>query len=177
MRIFLVGFMGSGKSSLGRKLAHRLGFSFIDLDKMIEEKEGRSISEIFENKGENSFREIEHECLKQTLLVEDAVISTGGGTPCFFNNMDLINQNGISVYIKFNSGMLASRLSKDKGKRPLLKHSDNKKDFQDHIEKLLSKREKYYLQSQLILDKPKSTNDIIIVISEYLTSINKKIKK
>jgi shikimate kinase len=89
--------------------------------------------------------------------------------------MDLINENGISVYIKFNAGMLASRLAKDKGKRPLLKHSENKKDFQDHIEELLSKREKYYLQSQLIIDKPKSTNDIIKEVSEYLTYLNMKI--
>jgi shikimate kinase len=145
--------MGSGKSSLGRKLAHKLNLSFIDLDEIIEKKEKRSIADIFNQEGENKFREIEQDCLKDILHIDNTVVSTGGGTPCFFNNMELINRNGISIYLKYNPGILASRLSGDKGKRPLLKHTGNKKDFQDLIGDLLAKREIFYLQSRLIVEE------------------------
>lgn len=143
MRIFLLGFMGSGKSSLARELAHKLTYSFIDLDNLVEERSGKKIAEIFENDGEVVFRKIEHDCLLETFSHKNIVIATGGGTPCFFNNIDLINQNGISVYLKFNPGILASRLSNDKGKRPLIKHFENKKDFQDHIETLFSEEKNF----------------------------------
>lgn len=152
MRIFLIGFMGSGKSSLGKELAHKLGLAFADLDKMIEEKEGREIAEIFESDREDKFRKIEHECLIQTLQLNNVVISTGGGTPCFFDNMELINTKGISIYIKYNPGILASRLFADKGKRPLIKHCKNKRELELFIKDLLEKREKYYLQSKIAVE-------------------------
>jgi shikimate kinase len=152
MRIFLIGFMGSGKSSLGKELAHKLGLTFFDIDQMIEEDERRKINVIFENDGEEKFREIEHECLKKSLQINNVVISTGGGTPCFFNNMEVINENGISVYIKLNAGILASRLSVDKEKRPLIKHCKDKTEIESFIKDLLEKREKYYLQSKFIIE-------------------------
>jgi len=152
MRIFLIGFMGSGKSSLGKELAHKLGLFFIDLDSLIEEITSSSISEIFSTQGENKFREIEHQCLKETFHAENVVIATGGGTPCFHDNMQLINENGISIYIKLNAGMLASRLNNDKGKRPLLNGSDMDNSFQENIVQLLESREQYYLQAKVIVE-------------------------
>jgi shikimate kinase len=145
--------MGSGKSSLGKELAHKLGLAFLDLDKMIEEQEGRKINEIFESEGEDTFRKIEHECLIKTLQLNNIVISTGGGTPCFFDNMELINAKGISIYIKYNPGILASRLFADKGKRPLIKHCKNKGELELFLKDLLVKREKYFLQSKITIEE------------------------
>jgi shikimate kinase len=169
MRIFLLGFMGSGKSSLGKEIAHKLGYKFLDLDKMIEVKAGLKVSEIFKVSGEEKFREIEHECLKDSILYDNNVISTGGGTPCFFDNMEIINNNGVSVYIKLNVGILTSRLFKDKGERPLLKQTYNKVDFQKHIKELLTIREEYYLQSKIILE---GENLKAITIIEVLKDFN-----
>jgi shikimate kinase len=144
--------MGSGKSSLGKELAHKLGLAFADLDGLIEEKEGKKISEIFETDGEKRFREIEHDCLISTLQLNNVIISTGGGTPCFFDNMEMINAKGISIYIKYNSGILVSRLDANKDKRPLIKHCKNREELELFVKDLLEKREKYYLQSKLILE-------------------------
>ena len=144
--------MGSGKSSLGEELAHKLSLAFFDLDQMIEEEEGRKISEIFETDGEEKFREKEHVCLNKTFELSNVVVSTGGGTPCFFNNMEMINEKGISIYIKLNPGMLASRLCADKKKRPLIKHCKDKNELELFVKNLLEKRDKYYLQSKIILE-------------------------
>ena len=152
MRIYLIGFMGSGKSSMGKELAHKLGLAFADLDELIEEKEGKKISEIFETDGEKRFRETEHDCLISTLQLNNVIISTGGGTPCFFDNMEMINAKGISIYIKYNSGILVSRLNANKEKRPLIKQFHDKKELKLFIKELLEKREKYYLQSKFIID-------------------------
>src|SRR5688500_7831796 len=110
MKIFLLGYMGCGKSSAGKKLANKLGFEFIDLDEMIEKQYQKSVSEIFETEGENKFREYEHNCLKGLLDKENIVISLGGGTPCYYNNMELINTHGTSIYLKMSTEVLASRL-------------------------------------------------------------------
>jgi len=152
MRIYLVGSMGSGKSTLAKKMALRLNMEFIDLDKMIEAKAGRSVNDIFAIEGEDKFRELEHDCLRETLLHDQAVIATGGGTPCYFENMEFINSNGISVYIKLNPGILTSRLMESKSPRPLLKQLSGKDEIKKRIEELLAEREHYYLQSRLIVE-------------------------
>ncbi len=170
MRIYFIGFMGSGKSSLGKELAHKLGLAFVDLDELIEEKEGKKISEIFETDGENKFRETEHECLLTTLQLNNVVISTGGGTPCFFDNMELINAKGISIYIKLNAGILASRLEDDKEKRPLIKHCKNKIELELFIKDLLEKREKYYSQSKILVEGKNINAKIIIEAMAGTTS-------
>jgi shikimate kinase len=162
--------MGSGKSSLGKELAHKLGLAFADLDELIEEQEGKKISDIFETEGENKFRETEHNCLIKTLQLNNTVISTGGGTPCFFNNMELINAKGISIYIKYNPGILASRLYANKEKRPLIKHCKNKEDLELFIKDLLEKREKYYLQSKHIVEGKNITAKKIIETLSGTTS-------
>lgn len=152
MRIFLIGFMGSGKSSIGRELAHKLGLFFIDLDSLIEEKTSSNIADIFSIQGEEKFREIEQQCLKETFKADNVVIATGGGTPCFHDNMQLINEHGISVYIKLNAGMLASRLMNDNGKRPLLKGSGMNLSLQENIAQLLETREPYYEKATFIIE-------------------------
>ncbi|NTW33750.1 MAG: shikimate kinase [Bacteroidetes bacterium] len=144
MRIFLIGFMGSGKSSLGKDLSNKLGFAFIDLDDAIEKKSGKTISNIFNEEGEKYFRNIEHECLKDVILTDNVVVATGGGTPCFCNNMELINLYGISLYIKLNTGILTSRLYLNKSNRPLINSFSKKEDLQKYIEKNLNEREKFF---------------------------------
>ena len=152
MKLFLVGFMGSGKSTVGKKLAKKTGFDFIDLDRFIEKESGLSISDIFEKYGEEKFREFEHENLKKIMeLPQDIIVSTGGGTPCFHDNMKLIKLNGKSVYLQLDVKAILNRLRGSKTVRPLFSNIDDDKQ-EDYIKNELAKREKYYLNShQLIL--------------------------
>lgn len=109
MLIFLIGFMGSGKTTLGKPLAARLGYRFIDLDKAIEEGEGSTVGEIFAVRGEAHFRTLEHKYLQNIVSHGgDLVVSTGGGTPCFGGNMELMNASGVTVYFKLSPAMLAT---------------------------------------------------------------------
>lgn len=149
--LFFVGFMGCGKTTWSRKLAAKLGYEFIDLDHVLEEQAGMSIAEYFSSFGEESFRELESEVLKKTQYPENAVISTGGGLPCFFDNMQWMNEHGKTVYIKLSPKTLADRLEKGKAKRPLLhdKHGDELIAF---ITDKLAERESFYLQSAFIAD-------------------------
>src|SRR5690554_4257405 len=101
-RIFIIGYMGSGKTTVGKKLAKSLSLSFIDLDAFIESKYRKTIAEIFAEKGEDGFRKIESKALSEVALIEDVVISTGGGAPCFYNNMELMNKTGTTVIYKQN---------------------------------------------------------------------------
>lgn len=154
MQIFLTGYMGSGKSTLGKRLATKLGITFIDLDEYFEQKFRTSITLFFERFGEDSFRKLEHEVLKEVIdKHNDVVISTGGGTPCFFNNMELMNEHGITVYLKLPPAVLASRLSNSpfRYRRPKLKGLD-KNALLETVTTHLLEREKSYDQSSLILD-------------------------
>lgn len=145
--------MGVGKTSKGRKLSERLGFRFSDMDLVIEGQEGMSVGEIFKLHGEGWFRKKETEVLHQLGdLEEDMVISTGGGAPCFNNNMDYINTNGISVYLRMSPDDLAIRLSRsNKPVRPLLL-GKSQKELLEYIHQKLSERETFYLQSKLVID-------------------------
>src|ERR1700759_1262658 len=107
MKIFLIGFMGSGKTTLGRKLANHWGCEFIDLDHKLEQQVELSIAEYFSFFGEDSFRRLEAEVLRKTPYPKNAVVSTGGGLPCFFDNMDWMNAHGKTVYIKLEPKTLA----------------------------------------------------------------------
>jgi len=151
MQIFLIGFMGCGKSAIGKQLADKLGFDFIDLDLLLENKKQLSISEIFQIEGEDKFRELEHNCLKgvsTTLYMnnKNTVISTGGGTPCFYDNMELMNKNGIAIYLQMSAEDLANRLRNEKNTRPLIKNLTSEK-LKDYIQENLKAREAYYLQA------------------------------
>ncbi len=151
MKIILIGFMSSGKSTIGKILADSLNFKFYDIDDIFEERYKISINDFFEKFGEPKFRELEHLLLKQTLEEDNSVISCGGGTPCFFDNIKLINNNGVSVYLKLNSRILFERLNKTRKKRPLLSGLtyDN---LEKYISENLIKREPFYNQAQIIID-------------------------
>jgi shikimate kinase len=143
MIIFLIGFMGSGKSTTGKKLAKRLGYGFLDTDKMIVERFGMSINEIFETLGEGKFRETEASLLGEIVLKKNLVVSTGGGLPCYGNNMDTINRYGISIYLKAGPEELYERLITRKYKRPLIKDLPDE-ELRKFIALKLTEREPYY---------------------------------
>ncbi len=148
MLIYLTGYMGSGKTTVGKKLAKRLGFQFIDLDDMIENKYKIEVREFFQKYDEKSFRKVEHDTLILTFQLSDTVIATGGGAPCFFDNMELINQNGISVYIEMSNLSLFHRLSNSKRPRPLVqnKSQDELKQFiEAHLEERLPSYSKAHM--------------------------------
>ncbi|RKR85365.1 shikimate kinase [Mucilaginibacter gracilis] len=149
--IFLVGFMGCGKTTLGRKLANRLGYEFIDLDEVLEMQEEITIAEYFSKHGEGSFRQLESQLLKQTKYPENAIVSTGGGLPCFFDNMDWMNQNGKTFYVKLSPKTLAERLENGKAERPLLreKHGDELVEF---IREKLVEREVFYNRATFVVE-------------------------
>ena len=144
--IFLVGFMGCGKTSWGRKLAAGLGYHFIDLDHTLEAKVGSTVAEYFASHGEESFRKLESEILKTTNYPENTIVSTGGGLPCFFDNMDWMNSNGQTVYIQLSPKALGNRLENAKIQRPILqgKKGDELAKF---IEHKLAEREGFYLKA------------------------------
>ncbi len=150
-KIFLVGFMGSGKSTAGKKLAARLGWSFIDLDERIESSTGMKINEIFHKRGEKSFRETETDQLHRLEKIKNAVISTGGGTPCFNGNMDFMLTTGLTVYLCLTPVQLKSRLETSGSERPLIRDL-GKEDLLNYIIKTLEEREKWYLKADIVVD-------------------------
>ncbi len=150
MRIYLIGFMGSGKSTLGKRLARRLDYGFLDLDHEVEKKQGMSVMEIFREQGEESFRALERQQLHDTALQDNLVIATGGGTPCFFDNMDFILQSGMSVYLRMSHLSLSHRLENAFTRRPLLDQLQGE-PLQQYIAQKLQEREPYYLRAHCII--------------------------
>lgn len=146
MRIFLIGMMGCGKSTVGKRLAARLNFSFYDLDVFIEQKLNATIAEIFREKGESFFRKEEMACLHELLSIEKAVIATGGGTPCFFDNMQRMKTGGICIYLEASPQLLFSRLTKQKNARPLLAGLENEQ-LKNFLAEKLSERMPFYAQA------------------------------
>ncbi|HEX8517107.1 MAG TPA: shikimate kinase [Bacteroidia bacterium] len=167
MKIFLTGYMGSGKSTAGKKLAAKLNFEFIDLDKLIESDCGQTIEEIFADKGENEFRALEHNALKKLLQKDNAVIACGGGTPCYYGNMELMNNNGITIYLKMSAQSIATRLLKAKDKRPLIENK-SEAELKEYITAHLEKREDIYHQAQYTV-KGKNLN--IDELVEFVSAI------
>lgn len=143
--------MGSGKSVIGKKLAAELNLEFLDLDTLLEEKYKMTIPGIFEKFGEMQFRELETLTLKATILSDNFVLSCGGGTPCFNNNMSLINNSGFSIYIKMDKNSLSERLLKSKTKRPLLKDL-TLETLPEKVEQMLKIREEFYSQAHITLE-------------------------
>jgi len=150
-KIYIIGFMGSGKSTTGKKLASCLSWSFIDLDKKIEETAGMKIPEIFSEKGESFFRTIESETLRDLVSESNTVISTGGGTPCFDNNMDFMLESGLTVYLRLAAGQLKNRLVNSSKARPLISNI-GKDELEDYIHKKLNEREKWYTKAAITVD-------------------------
>jgi shikimate kinase len=154
--------MGAGKSTVGKKLASRINYKFIDTDHYIAEKEGMSIPDIFRYKGEAHFRKAEHEVLVNLAEYEDnLVISTGGGAPCFMNNMDFMNSSGITVYLKMDPEELFHRLSGTKKKNRPLIQDKSPEELHIYIIEKLAEREPFYCRSNIIVPGKKlKTKDI-----------------
>jgi shikimate kinase len=153
MKIFLIGFMGSGKTHWGRLLSQKLGIPFFDLDEQVTEHAGKSIVEIFAEEGEEHFRLREKDVLHIITESHDAfVMACGGGSPCYFNNIEYMNQSGASIWINTPLDTIFSRLKDEKDKRPLIKSlsDDQLKNF---ISKKFSDRKIYYEQADVMVDE------------------------
>ena len=150
-RIFLIGFMGSGKSTLGAQLARRLDFQFVDMDQLIEDTAEMSVPEIFNEHGEEVFRKWEYDILLELCRREKLVISTGGGAPCHSQMMDLMNAHGTTIYLKLAPAALQNRLIRSRTERPLIKGKSDS-ELLEFITGLLEKREKIYNQATHIVD-------------------------
>ena len=150
-RIILIGYMGAGKTTIGKALSKELGIIFYDLDWYIESRMRKTVSEIFAERGEEGFRKIEYNMLHEVAEFEDVIISCGGGTPCFFDNMDYLNQQGLTVYLKAEPEVLYKHLQMAKVERPLLK-GKSKEELLTFIKEQLEKREPFYTKARYTLD-------------------------
>lgn len=160
-RIYLIGMMGVGKTTLGKQLAKQLHYSFIDLDKQIEKNAALSTTEIFEQYGEEHFRKLEQEALHQTSQRNHIVISTGGGTPCYYNNIEWMNAHGKTIYLNANVAFIYSRVLPNVTKRPLLAGQTHN-EILTTLTHLLTLRQPYYQQAQVSVAMPlKSLSDLV----------------
>ena len=150
-RIILVGYMGSGKTTVGKALSKETGMMFYDLDWYIESRMRKSVSQIFAERGEEGFRKIEYNMLHEVAEFEDVIISCGGGTPCFFDNMDYLNQQGDVVYLKATPETLYKHLLMAKMERPLLKGKSSE-ELIAYITEHLKERSQFYEKARHILD-------------------------
>lgn len=154
--------MGAGKSTMGKWLAQVMNMEFIDLDNFIEARQHKTIKEIFAEIGEEGFRMLERRSLEEVSQFENVIISLGGGTPCFFDNMEIVNQAGASVYLKPTEEVLLKRLSKGKHKRPLLAQKTDEEILQ-FMREQLAWREPYYLKAQITFEASHLENKAEIV--------------
>lgn len=165
MIIVLIGYMASGKTSIGKKLAEKLKYNFLDLDDYIEDKENMSVSDVFKKKGEIYFRNQESLHLKALLQSEsNTILSVGGGTPCYSGNIDVIlsTENVKSIYLKASLPTLVNKLMKRKATRPLIAHIETKEDMTEFIGKHLFERLPFYNQAeiQVVIDN-KTKDDVV----------------
>lgn len=165
MILVLIGYMASGKSTIGRILAKKVGYDFIDLDDFIEERENMAVTDIFKIKGEIYFRKIESQYLKAIVSGKsDVVLSLGGGTPCYHNNMNVIldTENVKSVYLKASIKTLLYRLKNEKSKRPLISHLKTEEGLTEFIGKHLFERGQFYNQANKVVSTDDKTENKII---------------
>ena len=148
-RIFLIGYMGAGKTTLGKAFSRELGLTFIDLDWYIEERFHKTVQQLFSERGEQGFRELEQKMLHEVAEFEDVVISAGGGTPCFFDNMDYMNACGDTVFLQVEPEVLFRRLKVAKQQRPLLANKSDE-ELMNFICEALQKRHPFYSQAKLL---------------------------
>lgn len=172
IRIVLIGYMGAGKTTIGKMLAQTLGCSFYDLDWYIEERYRKTVPQIFAEQGEAGFRETERKMLHEVADFEDVVISCGGGTPCFFDNIGFMNRKAQTVYLKASPEVLYKHLQMGKTERPLLK-GKTEEELKQFIRESLSVREPFYSQAQYtldvsLLDSYEKISDAVRLIRELL---------
>ena len=166
MRIYLIGFMGSGKTTIGKPLAAKLGYQFIDQDDVIEKRYKMSISEVFATVGEPKFRETEREVLAELSQLENAVIATGGGCPCFFNNMEFMNLHGLTIYLKGDPKTLVNRLKDSHGTRPLIKDK-NESELIQYVTEKLTERDPFYSKAKHTVQAINlKVDDIVLLLSK-----------
>jgi len=158
--------MGSGKTTIGKGLAGKLRYSFIDMDSMIEYKAGMSIRKIFAKKGEAAFRKMEQQALEELVQKRNLVVSTGGGVPCEPGNMEFINEHGISIYLQMDAEALHRRLKSRNEKRPLIRDLSDT-ELMDYIRKTLANRETYYNMAHFKVDGSKrDLNEIMDLLPD-----------
>ena len=162
--IILVGFMGSGKTTVGRQLAKKSGRKFLDLDQFIEEQEGKSITEIFESIGEKGFRELETQAIQKLESNANLVISTGGGLPCFNDNMSRLNDLGFTIFLDVPIKMIASRLAEATAKRPLLADK-SASEILDFISLKMQERRPFYQQAKMTYANINSPAELFELLS------------
>ncbi len=150
MKVFLIGFMGSGKTTIGKKLANYLKYDFIDLDKFIEARAGMTIVEYFAAHGEEEFRKMERDILQKTEYPENVIIATGGGAPTYHDNMEWMNEHGKVAYLSLSPKALASRLENSTTDRPLIRNLKGE-ELVDFITTKLKEREPFYSQSKCVI--------------------------
>jgi shikimate kinase len=169
MIISLIGYMGSGKSHISKILSDKIDFKLIDLDKEISRRNKLSIPEIFEQKGEIHFRKLEREALEEILASEEnIVLSVGGGTPVYYNNMEIINHNSKTVFLRTSVGTLVERISKQKEKRPLIANISDE-DLPEFVAKHLFERNPFYSKAQFSVGTDaREPEDIVKEIIEKL---------
>ncbi|MDR1407644.1 MAG: shikimate kinase [Tannerella sp.] len=172
-RIFFIGYMGAGKTTVGREFAAQTGLSFVDLDVFIENRYHKIVRQIFEEKGEATFREIERRTLREVAGFENAIISTGGGTPCFFDNMAFMNATGTTVYLKVSVDELTRRVELNRNARPVLRNLSGD-DLKQFIAENLSARTPFYEQAHLIFEVERmlADNDV----TELCREMRKRIR-
>ena len=157
--IFLIGLPSSGKSTLGKKLSRILNYRFVDMDRLIEKDQNMTIHEIFSQKGESYFREVESRILKDTIENRKVVIATGGGAPCFFDNMDFIKKSGISIFLDVPAADLAKRIENHgKDDRPILSGVIS---LEGELQRKIDDRRPYYSQADIIMSGPIEVDDIL----------------
>ena len=166
-RIFLIGYMGAGKTTLGKAFAREMNLSFVDQDWYIEERFHKTVQEIFEERGEQGFRELERQMLHEIAEFENVVISTGGGAPCFYDNMEFMNQKGETVFLNVAPDVLFSRLKIASQNRPILRGKTNE-ELKAFIAKALEKRAPFYSKAKYIFNA-----DELEDIYQIKSSVNK----
>ena len=161
MRLFLIGFMGCGKSTMGRALASQLDLTFIDLDSFLEEKYFKTIPQIFAEEGEDGFRKKERKVLEEVCLFDDVIVATGGGAPCFFDNMDLMNNSGYCIFLDVQVSSLVNRLLHARVERPLIK-GKTVEELEAFIGLTMEKRRPFYEKAKYILRGSEITTNQIV---------------
>tara|TARA_S200000501_G_scaffold311943_1_gene302793 strand:- start:4866 stop:5381 length:516 start_codon:yes stop_codon:yes gene_type:complete len=153
MNIILTGYMGSGKTEIGVRLSKKLGMKCIDLDQYIEDREGFTITELFEKKGDIYFRKIESKYLNEIIKIDNCIISLGGGTPCYYENHKVFNdKNNISFYLKYSRKKISERLFRIKKNRPMISKFESKEKLLEFISKHLFEREFYYSMAEKVIN-------------------------
>lgn len=162
MIVYLIGYMGCGKSSIGRKVAKAAGYGFADTDRMVEEQCGKTIPELFACEGEERFRELEREVLERlSRSQDDIVVATGGGMPCRGGNIGLMNDTGITVYLQSSPARIVGRLGPGRERRPLIKGMDDAR-LLEFIGESLPVREPFYVQASMTINCDGASDDYIV---------------